>query len=92
MYGIFINLINVLQSKTTSKDKLEKIDDEIKTLEEYKFIAIKEQKHLIGLLFVISGLIYIISSIFFYFYYFPKTSTWQRKSFFTVSLVIFVIL
>jgi hypothetical protein len=68
-----------LKSKPGTKALLAKIQNEIESIEDYKWSAAKRHKNYLGLLLVISVLIYIICALIFYFFYFPKTSDLTQK-------------
>lgn len=81
-----------LRGKETSQERLERITEEIRSLEDHKFSAIKQQKNIIFLLFVISGLIYIFALGVFYFYYLPSSPDWVKRCLYSLPLVVFPLL
>ncbi|XP_074600676.1 endoplasmic reticulum junction formation protein lunapark-B-like [Brevipalpus obovatus] len=72
-------IISRIKGKHSSKDKLERIDQQIRDLENHKFTAIRRQKNFVGLLLVVSGLIYVIVAFVYYYHYLPKSPTWSQK-------------
>jgi hypothetical protein len=76
---LILNLILKLKSKPGTKALLAKIQNEIESIEDYKWSAAKRQKNYLGLLLIVSVLVYIICALICYFFYFPKTSDLTQK-------------
>ncbi|RWS29253.1 protein lunapark-like protein [Leptotrombidium deliense] len=85
-------IISRFKKKLSTKEQLEKLQHEIEFLEDYKWSTLRSQKHVVGLLFVISGVVFTIVALLFYFYKFNQSTNLQEKVVYSVLLALFPLL
>lgn len=61
----------MLQKKTTTYDQLEKLDSQIKEIEEYGVTTELKQRKVAGRFMLVSVFLYLVTALIFYFYLFP---------------------
>lgn len=79
-----------LQKEKTTVEILENLDTKIKDIENFSISTQERQKRFVGNFLVISIGLYVISSIIFFFAFFP--STWSKRIIYSTPLLIFPIL
>lgn len=65
-------LISRFRRKKSTKEQLQSIEKEIKSIHEFRVHTEQRQKRFVGALIAYSVLLYICASLAFYFYYFPE--------------------
>lgn len=88
-FHVFIPL-SIFQKVKTTVEILEDLDTKIKDIENFSISTQERQKRFVGNFLVISIGLYVISSIIFFYAFFP--STWSKRIIYSTPLLIFPIL
>lgn len=81
--------MNSSQGEKTTYQLLERLDEKIRSIEEFSISTQERQKRFVGNFLVISIGLYVISFAVFYFLFFPPT--WLGRIAYTTPLLLFPI-
>ncbi|XP_045207608.2 endoplasmic reticulum junction formation protein lunapark-B-like [Mercenaria mercenaria] len=80
-------ILSRFRKKKSTIEVLEHLDQDIKRLEQFKRKNQERQKWFIAKLLLYSILLYVVSALVFYFYYFPEK--WKERLLYSVPLLLF---
>jgi uncharacterized membrane protein YdbT with pleckstrin-like domain len=83
-------LITKFRKKKTTYEILEKLENEIQSIEEFRRSTEQTQKKMVGRFIFISVCVYCITALIFYFYFFPASA--YERIIYIIPLIILPIL
>lgn len=83
-------ILSRFRKKKTTIEILENLDSKIKEIERYGYTTEQKHKRIVGTLILYSVILYIITTLIFYFYFFPASL--YDQIFYIIPLLIFPIL